>query len=124
MAETWLAHPPSKDKRYKKLHYPSKHDGRDIANGFVLDAADPREAYEISHLPGVGAYALDSYRIFHRDRLRGLSTGWRGEEMPEGCEPEWRRVVPQDKELRAFLKWLWFSEGWDWDAETGARRPV
>jgi len=33
---------------------------------------DAREGWEIAHLPGMGAYALDSYRIFHRDELRGI----------------------------------------------------
>jgi len=29
-------------------------------------------------------------------------------------EPEWMRVVPKDKELRAFLRWKWLKEGWNW----------
>lgn len=44
----------------------------------------------ISHLPGAGTYALDSYRIFclsHQDPL---------------CE-EWTTVLPADKELVLFL---------------------
>jgi methyl-CpG-binding domain protein 4 len=44
----------------------------------------------ISHLPGAGTYALDSYRIFclsHQDPL---------------CE-EWKTVLPTDKELVLFL---------------------
>ncbi|EKM76513.1 hypothetical protein AGABI1DRAFT_78639 [Agaricus bisporus var. burnettii JB137-S8] len=48
----------------------------------------------ISHLPGAGTYALDSYRIFclsHQDPL---------------CE-EWTTVLPTDKELVLFLKWKW-----------------
>ncbi|KAJ7170016.1 DNA glycosylase, partial [Mycena filopes] len=45
----------------------------------------------VSHLPGAGAYALDSYRIF--------------------CSPpgsgEWKDVNPSDKELVKYLKWKW-----------------
>jgi methyl-CpG-binding domain protein 4 len=38
----------------------------------------------ISHLPGTGRYALDSYRIFCMDT-------------------EWKDVVPSDKELTKYL---------------------
>ncbi|KDQ49386.1 hypothetical protein JAAARDRAFT_42953 [Jaapia argillacea MUCL 33604] len=51
-----------------------------------------RERYPptpISHLPGTGPYALDSYRIFCMD-----------------CD-EWKRVMPADKELIKYLKWKW-----------------
>lgn len=30
-------------------------------------------------------------------------------------------MLPQDKELRACLRWMWMREGWWWDAETGER---
>ena len=43
----------------------------------------------VSHLPGSGAYALDSYRIFY--------TG-------DGHNPEeWKSVMPSDKELIRYL---------------------
>ncbi|KAJ7040469.1 DNA glycosylase, partial [Mycena alexandri] len=45
----------------------------------------------ISHLPGAGTYALDSYRIF--------CSG-------PGSE-EWKDVNPTDKELVKYLKWKW-----------------
>jgi methyl-CpG-binding domain protein 4 len=125
MAEAWLANPPCRENRYRKLHYPFKGSCADMAIGFALPEDDPREAYEISHLPGVGAYALDSFRIFHRDLLRGLSIGWNGEgATEEDFEPEWKRVVPWDKELRAFLKWMWYKEGWDWDYQTGKKERL
>lgn len=47
-----------------------------------------RERYPptcISHLPGSGPYALDSYRIFC------------------GAEDEWKVVAPADKELVKYL---------------------
>lgn len=43
----------------------------------------------VSHLPGSGAYALDSYRIFYSG---------------SGCDPgEWKSVTPSDKELIRYL---------------------
>ncbi|KAI0311308.1 DNA glycosylase [Amylostereum chailletii] len=51
----------------------------------------------VSHLAGSGAYAKDSYRIF----------------CAEG--DEWKRVVPEDKELVRYLKWRWaVEEGLKW----------
>ncbi|KIJ59078.1 hypothetical protein HYDPIDRAFT_118831 [Hydnomerulius pinastri MD-312] len=50
----------------------------------------------ISHFPGVGPYALDSFRIFCRGSLD-----------PDAREDEWKRVMPQDKELISYLRWRW-----------------
>ena len=36
-------------------------------------------------------------------------------------QPEWMRVKPADKELRACLRWMWMREGWEWDPVTGER---
>lgn len=45
----------------------------------------------VSHYPGVGRYALDSYRIF--------------------CmSDEWKQVMPEDKELIRYLRWKWAYE--------------
>jgi hypothetical protein len=110
-----------------------------------LCAPTDLDAWEIGHLTQ-GRYALDSWRIFCRDALLGRGPGhWHGgsgrggrcegegehqtlEQMPEqtpesaSCfQPEWMRVQPLDKELRAWLRWAWMREGWDWDPETGAR---
>ncbi|KAI7208745.1 hypothetical protein KC333_g9015 [Hortaea werneckii] len=48
------------------------------------------------------------------------------EESEEGVpfEPEWKRVLPQDKELIATLRWMWLREGWIWDPSNGARRQA
>lgn len=138
-------------------------------------------AWEIAHLPGVGAYAIDSWRIFCRDVLRGVATAWDGEDAEASAmvhsaschhksnqrdarghdvnsdldldaqdeetrtghasprehrelmavgetrsqfEPEWMRVVPLDKELRAYLRWKWLKNGWVWDPLTGKRTRV
>lgn len=115
MAQKWLEAPPCKERRYRKVGYPHKHSGKDIKPDEVLAESDPREGYEISHLPGIGAYALDSYRMFHRDRLRGIGSD---------AEPEWKRVVAGDKELRAWLIWRWGKEGFHYDIETGKRKPL
>lgn len=100
LAETWVETPPCKERRYRKLHYPVRGCGMDIKPGEVLAPEDDREGWEIAHLCGVGAYALDSFRIFHRDRMRGLHD-------VDGVEPEWKRVHPADKDLKAYLEWKW-----------------
>lgn len=125
LAQTWLAHPPSRDRRYRKLHYPCKTDGRDVGQEECIDCDDPRVAWEIAHLPGVGAYSLDSWRIFCRDELRGRAMDWKGRNAAEDSfVPEWKTVIPQDKELRAYLTWMWLKEGWVWDHHTGERTPA
>ncbi|KAL2427271.1 hypothetical protein ABEF95_010916 [Exophiala dermatitidis] len=191
MATAWVTNPPQRGKRYRKLNYPRKGDGKDVREGEVLDddEHDQRVAWEISHLPGLGPYSHDSWRIFCRDQLRGVQakkqdkdtgrdkqkssqvpaklqqrddqpgadpdpdpvpavsvtaekattrgveTGAedaiRPEDVHEGAasdaaseapfEPEWKRVVPLDKELRAYLTWMWLKEGWVWNKETGQR---
>ncbi len=97
-AKAWVAAPPCKERRYRRLHYPTRGCGMDTKPREVLALDDEREGWEIAHLCGVGAYALDSFRIFHRDRLRGL-------DGLEGVEPEWKRVNPTDKDLKAYLDW-------------------
>ncbi|KAI8721546.1 hypothetical protein NCS52_00296200 [Fusarium sp. LHS14.1] len=72
-AKAWMQNPPSKTRRYRKLHYPSHGDGLDVGKNEVLAEDDEREGWEVAHLPSLGPYALDSFRIFHRDILRGLA---------------------------------------------------
>ncbi|KEY69519.1 hypothetical protein S7711_02056 [Stachybotrys chartarum IBT 7711] len=120
-AQTWVQTPPAKNRRYRRLNYPRTGSGRDVAPTEVLGDDDPRDAWDIAHLPGTGPYALDSFRIFHRDVMRGLAEDWVGTGGGGGFEPEWKRVVPQDKELKAYIRWMWLKEGWIWDPETGRR---
>lgn len=143
LAAAWEKDPPRKGRRFRTLHYPSKGDGKHFKSGQVIegDVEDCAGALEIAHLPGCGAYAYDSWRIFCRDVLRGVvatdylgttthpcsrSTKEEGEGEGKGevvsFEPEWKRVLPQDKELRACLRWMWLKEGWIWDPVTGAKR--
>jgi endonuclease III len=125
IAQLWLTVPPCVGKRYRRLHYPKKSDGLDIKAGEAIDDADPHVAWEIAHLPGLGAYAIDSWRIFCRDALRGVASDWNGADVAEeNFSPEWKRVLPKDKELRAFLSWMWLKEGWIWNQETGERTPL
>ncbi|KAJ5325666.1 uncharacterized protein N7506_008768 [Penicillium brevicompactum] len=50
----------------------------------------------------------------------GLAEDWTGTGAKEpGFVPEWKCVLPQDKELRAYLTWMWLKEGWNWDYNTG-----
>ncbi|KAJ5339561.1 hypothetical protein N7452_006289 [Penicillium brevicompactum] len=52
--------------------------------------------------------------------LEGLAEDWTGTGAKEpGFVPEWKCVLPQDKELRAYLTWMWLKEGWNWDYNTG-----
>jgi len=79
----------------------------------------------VSHLPGSGAYALDSYRIFYSGDKRDLQ--------------EWKSVMPSDKELIRHLvryfrggyvrriiadyelqRWKWaFEERKKWGPDSG-----
>ncbi|KAI3401679.1 hypothetical protein diail_9343 [Diaporthe ilicicola] len=80
-------------------------------------------AWEIGHLT-TGRYALDSWRIFCRDVLLGRAQDWKGKGRDGTFQPEWMRVLPEDKELRACLRWMWMREGWEWDPKTGEKTPL
>ncbi|KAK7757809.1 hypothetical protein SLS62_000187 [Diatrype stigma] len=96
---------------------------------------DAATAWEIGHMTQ-GRYALDSWRIFCRDVLLGRAEDWRGKGASPTTtatgggggggvfQPEWMRVMPEDKELRAYLRWLWMQEGWDWDPKTGEKEVL
>lgn len=124
LAKAWLSEPPAKGKRYRKIGYPKQQDGRDVQANECLDDEDPRVAWEVAHLPGIGPYAIDSWRIFCRDELRGLAADHKGTGATEGFVPEWKFVLPGDKELRAYLSWMWLREGYSWDMETGELTPA
>ncbi|KAK5652594.1 hypothetical protein OQA88_10355 [Cercophora sp. LCS_1] len=123
-ARTWLTSPPSKDKRYGVKNYPKLGDGKGVRGAEEFGGEEEEDAkavgcaWEIGHLTS-GPYALDSWRIFCRDVLLGRAEDWNGRGAGEGFQPEWMRVLPKDKELRACLRWMWMREGWLWDPETG-----
>ena len=129
LAKTWLERPPEKGKRYRVLHYPKRDDGKDVRPDEIVSEEDERVAWEIGQLPGIGVYAIDSWRIFCRDELRGLSSTLpkdplTPESQEEELQKEWTRVVAGDKELRAYLRWRWLRNGWDWDPVTGERKKA
>jgi len=119
-AHFWIHDPPVKGKRYRVDHYPGPGDGMDVKAGEIIDDEDPRSAWEIGHMTK-GRYAIDSWRIFCRDVLRGEAEGWNGEGREDGFQPEWMRVQPRDKELIACLRWMWLKEGFSWDPVTGEK---
>lgn len=119
-AKIWLENPPTKGKRYPVRGYPNPESARDVKKGEILDDDDERHAWEIGHMTQ-GPYAVDSWRIFCRDRLRGEADSWNGEGRGEGFQPEWMRVLPQDKELRAYLRWMWLKEGFEWHPFSGEK---
>ena len=119
-AQIWVEAPPEKGKRFAVPGYPTRESGRRIKKTEVLDDEDERDAWEIGHMTQ-GAYALDSWRIFCRDVLRGVAKGWNGEGAAKEFQPEWMRVLPEDKELRAYLRWMWLKEGFEWDPFTGEK---
>lgn len=130
LAKTWLDAPPEKGKRYRVLHYPNLGDGKDIPKieGPIADETeDSRVAWEVGHMPGIGAYAIDSWRIFCRDQLRGVESTLDSYPLTdeiggEELRGEWMTVLPNDKELRAYLRWRWLRCGWEWDPLTGERK--
>lgn len=85
MSSCYVSEPPNQDKLHRsraEVVYVQVHQESQRAKAIVRTSYPPTT---ISHLPGVGAYALDSYRIF--------------------CTPgdEWKRVLPTDKELIRYL---------------------
>ena len=127
LGREWLQNPPEKGKRYRNLHYPTLDDGKDILDRPISDE-DSRVAWEIAHLPTVGSYALDSWRIFCRDKLRNVASTLNdlgsliGEAEEKG--QEWTSVLPKDKELRAYLKWRWLRLDYLWDPLDGRKLKV
>lgn len=121
-AKAWLEQPPCLGQRFRKVDYPVKGSGRDIRPNEVLKDDDPRAAWEVAHLPGMGAYALDTFRIFARDQLRGLED--EDGMALTGSEPEWTRVVPLDKDLRRYMIWRWEREGFEYNPLTGGRKAI
>ncbi|TLS26970.1 hypothetical protein PpBr36_05241 [Pyricularia pennisetigena] len=135
-ARIWVERPPRREVRYGVKNYPRPGDAADVKAGEEFGPEEEDEAisggemvrrglgsaWEIGHITQ-GPYAIDSWRIFCRDELLG-----RGEDNEKGnggqFQPEWMRVLPLDKELRAYLRWMWMREGWDWDPVTGEREVL
>lgn len=130
-ARGFLENPPTRDKRYKVCNYDrrvsdprvkiSKSSTQDITASQTKE--EDLGSWEIGHLTQ-GKYAIDSWRIFCRDELLGQAQDWQGKGREPSFQPEWMRVMPEDKELRAYLRWMWMKEGWEWDPVTGDRQVL
>ncbi|KAI1206411.1 DNA glycosylase [Annulohypoxylon truncatum] len=122
-ARIWIDNPPKAGVRYDVKNYPAP-DNRDdtqMGEGDLFNSSSTRpSAWEIGHMTQ-GRYAIDSWRIFCRDVLLERAEDWRGKGREGEFQPEWMRVLPEDKELRACLRWLWMQEGWEWNPRTGDR---
>lgn len=69
MAKIWVDAPPCPSRTYKKAGYgpgPQKKNSK-RKRGEPEQQHVTTDEWEVARLPGVGAYALDSYRIFCRD---------------------------------------------------------
>ncbi|KAI1202406.1 DNA glycosylase [Nemania serpens] len=133
-ARIWLDDPPRNGIRYAVRNYhcaatAAADDASGIGgadeegilygdSGTATMTTTSSSAWEIGHMTQ-GPYALDSWRIFCRDVLRGVAADWKGGGREGEFQPEWMRVLPRDKELRACLRWMWMREGWLWDPVTG-----
>lgn len=115
-----LEQPPRAGVRYRVGNYDKRH--VDVGPWESSPDTDG-QGWEIGHMTK-GKYAIDSWRIFCRDELLGRAADWDGEGREGEFQPEWMRVVPQDKELRAYLRWMWMREGWEWNPATGERRVL
>ncbi|KAJ6446005.1 COPII-coated vesicle protein SurF4/Erv29 [Purpureocillium lavendulum] len=131
-ARAFLDNPPRPGVRYRVRNYDRRDVGRRsesteeppqwYSTGYLTPDAcdDDTEAWEIGHMTQ-GKYAIDSWRIFCRDEMLGRAEDWNGKGREPEFQPEWMRVMPQDKELRALLRWMWMRDGWEWDPVTGER---
>lgn len=109
MSRTYVVDPPSeRDVRPSRPASPTKQLSKDRVT--QRDGRYP--STPISHLPGTGSYALDSYRIF----------------CPSHSNPsgeEWKAVQPTDKELILYLRWKWaYEERKEWSPLTGRVIPA
>ncbi|KAK1975273.1 methyl-CpG binding domain-containing protein 4 [Colletotrichum cereale] len=128
-ARVWLEQPPTAGTVYRVKNYDKRdvelktlrHGGdEDPLELIAARAGEAGEAWEMGHFTQ-GKYALDSWRIFCRDELLGRAEDWNGKGAAPNFQAEWMRVRPDDKELRACLRWMWMREGWEWDPVTGEK---
>lgn len=103
LATSFVEDPPRRHIYYPTKNYPAEH------------------KLEIAHLHGVGPYAYDSWRIFCADAFRGYGINYDGvgNEENRHFKPEWTKVHPQDKELKAYITWMWRRNGFYYDADRG-----
>ena len=125
LSSTYVSDPPTSDRLHpsRATYVYVKTVAATGRAGLVMTMKYPPTP--ISHLPGVGAYALDSYRIF--------------------CTPgeAWKHVLPTDKELIRWMvsdlvkllkqmklnfgeqRWKWaFFERCRWEPDRGIVAPL
>lgn len=119
-ARAFLESPPKANVLYKVRNYASREITLPEDQPEIATTDQNSDSWEIGHMTQ-GKYAIDSWRIFCRDRLLGRAEDWNGTGREPEFQPEWMRVLPADKELRAYLRWMWMKEGWEWDPGTGER---
>lgn len=121
-ARCFVENPPRPGMCYRVRNYDRREEaGRqswlDDPGGSGGPTSDDTEAWEIWTCNG--KYAIDSWRVYCRDEMLGRAEDWNGACREPEFQPEWMRVMAQDKELRAYLRWMWMREGWEWDPTTG-----
>ncbi|KAJ6787888.1 hypothetical protein PWT90_07818 [Aphanocladium album] len=122
-AHAFMFDPPRSGVRYRVHYYETREIGRPLEGHLAMAAENVTDGWEIGHMTQ-GRYTVDSWRIFCRDVLLGRAKDWDGKGAKGEFQPEWMRVLPADKELRAYLRWMWMREGWEWDPATGERKVL
>ena len=131
LAKAWIECPPTRGRLYSRPRYRVRKVGSEISrvrNVREFDEDWPVVAWEIFHLPGIGDYALDSWRIFCRDSLRGIPSDLQDMTSPNGAaherKQEWTSVIPLDKELIAYIRWRWLRLNYLWNPVKGSKIKV
>lgn len=125
-AQAFMFNPPRPGVRHPVKRYDVREASQETQADMTTTAAaaaveDVTDGWEIGHMTQ-GIYTVDSWRIFCRDVLLGRAKDWNGKGAARSeFQPEWMRVRPADKELRAYLRWMWMRDGWEWDPATGER---
>ncbi|KAL1698728.1 DNA glycosylase, partial [Schizophyllum commune] len=105
LSRAWIVRPPNIDDEVDLLHLSADAPLSTQSTDLKPQKSNDPKTYsptDISHLPGVGRYALDSFRIFCT------------------TSDEWKSVRPTDKELVRYLAWKWaYHEHRRWHPECG-----
>ncbi|KAH9917696.1 DNA glycosylase [Epithele typhae] len=104
ISQTFLSQPPTPSTTYKSRGKTTSLSTSPTGELVLIEVDYPPTP--ISHIPGCGPYALDSYRIF--------------------CAgDEWKNVRPTDKELIRYLEWRWAVDKYrQWDPVHGPGAPI
>ncbi|PIL30973.1 hypothetical protein GSI_05666 [Ganoderma sinense ZZ0214-1] len=105
ISQAFLDHPPQPDTLHPSR---GKHTALFVTSDGSFDLKHVQyPPTPISHIPGCGPYALDSYRIF-------CAGG-----------DDWMNVRPSDKELVKYLQWRWAVEAYrKWDQTFGPGESI